>query len=155
MAASLSWPFIAWRGQKTSCEPAPSRQHAVVAKFIVKNNPKQQALFYCTRRLHSLNAKAQQQKSPGARLARAAWRSFAEYAFLEDSRYTSQLKMCGATESSGRGSFTAVFFVQYTEAIGYRTIHFGTVEGSLSWLVWRSLLFVIFFSNHLLKPLSK
>jgi hypothetical protein len=38
-----------------------------------------------------LNARAQQQKSP-ARFARAAWRSFAEYAFLEDSRYASQLK---------------------------------------------------------------
>src|SRR5438876_7035897 len=33
-----------------------------------------------------------QQKSPGARFARAAWRSFDEYAFLEDSRYASQLK---------------------------------------------------------------
>jgi hypothetical protein len=33
-----------------------------------------------------------QQKSPGALLARAAWRSFDEYAFLEDSRYTSQRK---------------------------------------------------------------
>jgi hypothetical protein len=42
-----------------------------------------------------LNARAQQQKSP-ARFARAAWRSFAEYAFLEDSRYASQLKKWGA-----------------------------------------------------------
>jgi hypothetical protein len=37
-------------------------------------------------------------KSPGARLARAACRSFGEYAFLEDSRYTSQVEMCGAAE---------------------------------------------------------
>src|SRR6516162_4401867 len=36
-----------------------------------------------------------QQKSPGARFARARWRSFGEYAFLEDSRYASQLKMRG------------------------------------------------------------
>jgi hypothetical protein len=45
------------------------------------------------------NARAQQQKSP-ARFARAAWRSFAEYAFLEDSRYASQLKKCGGELSA-------------------------------------------------------
>jgi hypothetical protein len=31
-------------------------------------------------------------------LARAAWRSFGECSFLEDSRYASQVEMCGAAE---------------------------------------------------------
>jgi hypothetical protein len=34
-------------------------------------------------------------------LARANRRTFGEYSFLEDSRYTSQLEMCDATELSG------------------------------------------------------
>jgi hypothetical protein len=43
-------------------------------------------------------AAGQQKKARKRRIARARWRSFGEYAFLEDSRYASQLKMCGAPE---------------------------------------------------------
>jgi hypothetical protein len=35
---------------------------------------------------------ARNKKARERHLARAAWRSFGEYAFLEDSRYTSQVK---------------------------------------------------------------
>jgi hypothetical protein len=99
MAAWLSRPFIASLGQKTSCELAPSRQHVGVAKLIVNNNPETMksgqrsapALKGCVRPACMVVASGQQ-KSPGARFARAAWRSFGEYAFLEDSRYASQRK---------------------------------------------------------------
>jgi hypothetical protein len=49
-----------------------------------------------TRRLRPIRVRrrsvARNKKAQGARLARAAWRSFGEYASLEDSRYASQLK---------------------------------------------------------------
>jgi hypothetical protein len=41
---------------------------------------------------HALALAAGQQKSPERRIARARWRNFGEYAFLEDSRYASQRK---------------------------------------------------------------
>jgi len=48
-------------------------------------------LFFCkkreTRRARPRN------KKPGAACRPGFWRSFGEYAFLEDSRYTSQAKM--------------------------------------------------------------
>ena|SRR5215470_4965441 len=47
---------------------------------------------------------AGQQKSPERRIARARWRNFGDYALLEDSRYASQLKMCGGAELSGSGA---------------------------------------------------
>jgi hypothetical protein len=41
---------------------------------------------------------ARNKKTRERRLARAGWRSFGEYLFLEDSRYACQLEMCGAAE---------------------------------------------------------
>src|SRR5258706_16044605 len=103
MAALSFRPFIASCGQKTRRawrrKAARTRQHVGVAKFIVNNNPETMksgqrsapALKGCVRPACMVVASGQQ-KSPGASFARAAWRSFGEYAFLEDSRYTSQRK---------------------------------------------------------------
>jgi len=48
-------------------------------------------LFFCkTRNTPHAAAMRSRNKKPGAASRRAAWRSFGEHIFLEDSRYTSQ-----------------------------------------------------------------
>src|SRR5262249_741339 len=41
----------------------------------------------------------QRNEKPGAECRPGFWRSFGEYALLEDSRYTSQVKNCAAAKS--------------------------------------------------------
>jgi len=49
-------------------------------------------------------------------LARAAWRSFAEYAFLEDSRYASERKMCdGELSAVGRNRRSRIKLEAFVE----------------------------------------
>jgi hypothetical protein len=82
---------------------AASRQHVGVAKPIVNNNPEtmklrpwpRPTLEGCGRSVCDVTLAARNKKARERRLARAAWRSFGEYLFLEDSRYASQLK-CAA-----------------------------------------------------------
>src|SRR5262249_34221403 len=79
---------------------ASSGQHVQVVKPLAKNNPKARKLRPrlaparggCARTPACGGARGAQQKSPGAWLTRAARRSFGEYAFLEDSRYASQVE---------------------------------------------------------------
>jgi hypothetical protein len=55
-------------------------------------------LFFCKKR-ETRRARPQartRNEKPGAACRPGSWRSFGEYAFLEDSRYTSQAKNCAA-----------------------------------------------------------
>ena len=52
----------------------------------------------CGRSACDVTLAARNKKARERRLARAGWRSFDEYLFLEDSRYACQLEMCGAAE---------------------------------------------------------
>jgi len=82
------------------------RQHVGVAKLIVNNNPETMklrprplsTLEGCGRSACDVTLAARNKKARERRLARAGWRSFDEYLFLEDSRYACQLEMCGAAE---------------------------------------------------------
>ena len=76
--------------------------HAVVGIFIVNNRPETMAGRFYNRRLHRdprmTGTLAPDRgrdmrppnKKPGAGSRPGGWRDFGEYAFLEDSRYTSQ-----------------------------------------------------------------
>jgi hypothetical protein len=80
----------------------------VVGIFIVNNRPETMAGRFYNRRLHRdprmTGALAPgrgrdmrpRSKKPGAVSRPGGWRSFGEYAFLEDSRYTSQ-EGCGTS----------------------------------------------------------
>src|SRR5262249_21041573 len=106
MATLSSRPFIASSRQKTSRawrrKAGIERPTRSSCKTRCKEQP--QSKGSCARALlpHAKvelgpacgGARGAQQKSPERRIARARWRSFGEYAFLEDSRYASQLKMC-------------------------------------------------------------
>src|SRR5262249_42623641 len=109
-AALLSRPFISLSRQKTRRawrrKAGIERPTRSSCKTRCKEQP--QSKGSCARALlpHAKvalgpacgGARGAQQKSPGAWLARAARRSFGEYAFLEDSRYASQVEMCGGAE---------------------------------------------------------
>src|SRR5262245_5252344 len=102
MAALWSRPFIALAGGKQ----AARRQHVGVAKLIVNNNPQTMKLRQrprptlegCGRSVCDVTLAARNKKARERRLARAGWRSFGEYLFLEDSCYACQLELCGAAE---------------------------------------------------------
>src|SRR5215470_15593167 len=69
--------------------------HAVVGIFIVKNSRQTMVARFCNRRSASrccwhARPRLACNKKPGAASRPGGWRSFGEYAFLEDSRYTSQ-----------------------------------------------------------------
>jgi hypothetical protein len=84
-----------------------ARPHAVVGIFIVNNRPETMAGRFYNRRFASRSSPwtgaltpgrgrdmCARSKKPGAVSRPGGWRSFDEYAFLEDSRYMSQ-EGCG------------------------------------------------------------